>query len=291
MPIIRLTFSLVADADGKVNGTSDQSPPVKVSLRTITVRSTAGCNQRSHNVTAGFRGGATFNFTGTLTDCTDLSVDLNSLPAPGQQTTTLFFEIDGFAVGEQVELEGELDYGLALFDFTPASANLVATAGTPVRSARDGSVFDRWPSPLAPAAVPVLPPGLDDGYRINRAKGLIYQWFALSDVRSHKVGEDLAALLDETFEIRLPSATLHTKGEFQTWYEQNFAQITHEYSELDTVYVNLVGIDSLSVVVRPTLHVEVPGGQQAQRQEVQAELHERADGTVRIRSYSMRPIG
>jgi hypothetical protein len=112
MPTKDLSFNLTADAEGKVTGSHDETPPIRVTLKRVVVRSTSGCDNRSHAVNAGFTGGATFAFDGHMTDCSDLEIDLGDLHAPGFTTTTLFFELSGFNPQEQVSLEGTLIYSL-----------------------------------------------------------------------------------------------------------------------------------------------------------------------------------
>ncbi|QEL19183.1 hypothetical protein PX52LOC_06242 [Limnoglobus roseus] len=112
MPTKDLTFNLTADADGKVTGSHDENPPFRVRLKKVVVRSTTGCNNRTHALKAGFTGGATFEHDDQMSDCSDLAIDLGDLHAPGGTTTTLFFELSGFDPQEAVTLEGTLTYSL-----------------------------------------------------------------------------------------------------------------------------------------------------------------------------------
>jgi hypothetical protein len=112
MPTKDLTFNLTADADGKVTGSHDETPPIRVTLKKVVVRSTSGCDDRAHPLKAGFTGGATFDYDGEMTDCTDLEIDLGDLHAPGLTTTTMSFELSGFGPQEAVSLEGTLTYSL-----------------------------------------------------------------------------------------------------------------------------------------------------------------------------------
>ena len=110
-----LSFDLVADDSGKVLASHDEVPPVSVTLNQIVAQSTLGCNNRDHAVTASLAGGVTFNFTGTMTDCTNLVVQLGDLSAPALTTTTLSLEVDGYTPGENVHLDGTLYYSIDLF--------------------------------------------------------------------------------------------------------------------------------------------------------------------------------
>ena len=112
MPSKDLTFDLVADVAGKVRGTHDEAPPLPVTLKRVVVQSTSNCNGRTHGVIAGFSGGATFHFAGAMTDCANLEIALGNLSAPAFITTTLSFELDGFAPGENVKLNGKLVYSI-----------------------------------------------------------------------------------------------------------------------------------------------------------------------------------
>lgn len=118
MPTKHLTFpGLVANADGDVSGTHDESPPLNVALERVVVKSTSGCEHRNHDLTAGFSGGAAFNYDGTITDCTELDINLGSLPAPASTNTRMSFTIKGYRPGESVDLEGTLYWSISFFEF------------------------------------------------------------------------------------------------------------------------------------------------------------------------------
>ncbi len=109
MPTKTYTFSgLIADSTGTVSGTTTDSQPLNLYLQSVTVRSKTGCHGRIHSVTASISGGATFNFNGQMTDCTDLVIQLGGILLPFLTPATIVFQVQGYNLGESVDLEGML---------------------------------------------------------------------------------------------------------------------------------------------------------------------------------------
>ncbi|MGV2336276.1 MAG UNVERIFIED_CONTAM: hypothetical protein LVR18_19945 [Planctomycetaceae bacterium] len=179
---INVPFRLTADRDGKITGSSPQTPPIRVKLTKATVRTRTGCNSRSHTARATFEGGVTYDSgPKTLRDCQDLVVPLD-LIAPGNVTTTLKFIVDGFNVGEVVEMIGTFEY-TPFFGFRVAEelefADYAMLPGL--------KNVTELASPIPPDQMAVL--------RVNACKSLIYLWFARFDVRQMEIGDEIASLL------------------------------------------------------------------------------------------------
>jgi hypothetical protein len=274
---INVPFRLTADRDGKITGSSPQVPPIRVKLTKATVRTRTSCSNRSHNARATFEGGVTYDSgPKTLRDCQDLAVPLD-LIAPGNVTTTLKFVIDGFNVGEVVEMTGTLEY-TPFFGFRMAEElELADYAMLPgLKNVTE------LPSPI--------PPGPDGGARINACKSVIFLWFARFDVRQKQIGDEIASLLAEDPLIQFPDATLRSKEEFLHWYSEHFPLVLEGYHEISTVQIELEhGVARARL--KPTLHALLANKKQVSVQyDIVAELIGVESLNPKIKNYTATPV-
>lgn len=274
---INVPFRLTADRDGKITGSSPQTPPIRVKLTKATVRTRTGCNSRSHTARATFEGGVTYDSgPKTLRDCQDLVVPLD-LIAPGNVTTTLKFIVDGFNVGEVVEMIGTLEY-TPFFGFRVAEELEFA----------DYAMLPGLKN-VTELASPI-PPGPDGGARVNACKSLIYLWFARFDVRQMEIGDEIASLLADAPVVQFPDATLRSKKEFLHWYAEHFPLVLEGYHEISTVYIEL-GQGTAIARLRPTLHAVLANKKHVSVQyDIVAEMTEVESLSPKIKSYTATPV-
>lgn len=274
---INVPFRLIADRDGKITGSSLQKPPIKVKLTKATVRTRTGCINRSHTALASFEGGVTYDSgPQTLGDCEALVVPLD-LVAPGNVTTTLKFIIDGFNIGEVVELTGTLEY-TPFFGF---------------RMAEDLEFSDYAMLPGLKNVIELsspIPHSPDGGARINACKSLIYHWFSRFDVRQKQIGEEIANLLAEDPVVQFPDATLRSKKEFLRWYAEHFPLVLEGYHEISTVQIELAHGAAVARL-KPTLHAILANKKHVSVQyDIVAELIGVETLAPKIKTYTATPV-
>ena len=274
---ISVPFRLTADREGKVSGSSPQAPPIRVQLTRATVRTRTGCRNRSHVARATFEGGVTFDSgPKTFRDCQELVVPL-SLTAPGGVTTTMKFLIDGFDVGEVVEMTGILEYTPF---FSPFSADDLELADLAMLPGLRNIAHATWP----------IPPGPDGGARVNVCKSLMFLWFARFDVRQKPFGEEIAGLLADDPVVQFPDATLRSRDEFLRWYAEHFPLVIEGYHEITDVHVELTGTTAV-VRLRPILHAVLANKKKATMQyDIVAELVAVDTLKPKIKRYSANPV-
>lgn len=274
---LTVEFAPVADARGIISDRSPQTPPISIRVSEARVRTRTGCALRPHVGQARFSGGVTYDSgPRDLIDCEELVVPLD-LVIPPFQETALEFEIDGFDVGESVEVIGTLVYQ-PIFSFREM--------GISVEDAR------RLPGLSKDA---FRGPGIslqdDAGARINICKSLIYRWFGLFDIRARPMGKEISDLLTDDMFVQFPDDVIRNKAQFVQWYDRQFPQVKAGYHEIETVRVTLDGASTARVELTPLLHAELATGQRLQMgYRIQAELVEVDSLAPKIKTYTAIPI-
>lgn len=273
---LNVDFSPVADAAGVIRDSSPQTPPIRIRITEARVRTRTGCNNRAHTGRATFSGGATFDSgPQDMVDCEELIVPLDII-APAFQETVMNFEIDGFDVGETVEVSGTLVYQPVFFfrDFEISRADAMHLPGFGKKAIAEHD----------------LPLEDDAGARVNCCKSLVYTWFSLFDVRQRKVGKEISQLLADKPLVQFPDAEIRSTKEFLKWYDDRFPMVRQGYHEIETIKVDLTK-KGARVELTPLLHADLANGQHVKMAyHIVAELVDVDVLNPKIKSYTATPI-